>query len=63
MVDRYNVAAQTSGGDPDNVLVLTAHTDSVDAVCLPLLSTFRSLGFTHRISWPMVFLRQIQKPP
>ena len=36
--DRYNVIAQTSGGDPNNVLVLTAHTDSVDAVCL--LSTF-----------------------
>lgn len=33
IVDRYNVIAQTSGGDPDNVLVLTAHTDSVDAVC------------------------------
>ncbi|KAL8832918.1 MAG: hypothetical protein Q9170_004665 [Blastenia crenularia] len=27
----YNVIAQTSGGDPNNVLVLTAHTDSVDA--------------------------------
>ncbi|KAI4185000.1 MAG: hypothetical protein LQ346_006005 [Caloplaca aetnensis] len=33
MEDRttYNVIAQTSGGDPNNVLVLTAHTDSVDA--------------------------------
>ncbi|KAI4176358.1 MAG: hypothetical protein LQ343_001097 [Gyalolechia ehrenbergii] len=27
----YNVIAQTSGGDPNNVLVLTAHTDSVEA--------------------------------
>ncbi|KAL8729062.1 MAG: hypothetical protein Q9166_004979 [cf. Caloplaca sp. 2 TL-2023] len=27
----YNVIAQTKGGDPNNVLVLTAHTDSVDA--------------------------------
>ncbi|KAL8733536.1 MAG: hypothetical protein Q9181_003535 [Wetmoreana brouardii] len=27
----YNVIAQTKGGDPDNVLVLTAHTDSVEA--------------------------------
>ncbi|KAL8710771.1 MAG: hypothetical protein Q9220_004789, partial [cf. Caloplaca sp. 1 TL-2023] len=27
----YNVIAQTSGGDSNNVLVLTAHTDSVDA--------------------------------
>ncbi|KAI4187621.1 MAG: hypothetical protein L6R41_002688 [Letrouitia leprolyta] len=27
----YNVIAQTAGGDPNNVLVLTAHTDSVDA--------------------------------
>ncbi|KAL8920996.1 MAG: hypothetical protein Q9172_004238 [Xanthocarpia lactea] len=26
----YNVIAQTKGGDPNNVLVLTAHTDSVD---------------------------------
>ena len=32
--DRYNVIAQTKGGDPNNVLVLTAHTDSVDAVCI-----------------------------
>ncbi|KAL9614334.1 MAG: hypothetical protein Q9167_001137 [Letrouitia subvulpina] len=27
----YNVIAQTRGGDPNNVLVLTAHTDSVQA--------------------------------
>lgn len=27
----YNVIAQTKGGDPNNVLVLTAHTDSVIA--------------------------------
>ncbi|KAL8652095.1 MAG: hypothetical protein Q9210_002887 [Variospora velana] len=27
----YNVIAQTKGGDPNNVLVMTAHTDSVDA--------------------------------
>ena len=27
----YNVIAQTKGGDANNVLVLTAHTDSVDA--------------------------------
>ncbi|KAL8934746.1 MAG: hypothetical protein Q9211_005071, partial [Gyalolechia sp. 1 TL-2023] len=26
----YNVIAQTSGGDPNNVLVVTAHTDSVE---------------------------------
>ena len=31
MSQSYNVIAQTKGGDPDNVLVLTAHTDSVNA--------------------------------
>lgn len=33
-MSRYNVIAQTKGGDPDNVLVMTAHTDSVDPVRL-----------------------------
>ncbi|KAF1982168.1 Zn-dependent exopeptidase [Aulographum hederae CBS 113979] len=30
-ITTYNVLAQTKGGDPDNVLALGAHTDSVDA--------------------------------